>query len=218
MNAWHKAMGVGCALLAATACGGEAPETPRETAVENHTQAEKALLQALSDDALWTERARKDELRAHLQAVRVWRPEALVPVLVAHVDYQPVYKAIDAFNPPYNPSPKEMFPAATALAAIGLPAVPVILHEMRGLDRDPPVPPMSPMYMDAMRRRIRAIRRADCLARCLVNIYDVGGNGAEMACLRVQLGAQKATVAIKEKANLLKFLDHPAFRRPPAAP
>jgi hypothetical protein len=184
--------------------------------VENHAQAEKALLQALSDDAMWTEEAHKDELRAHLQAVRVLRPEGLVPALVAHIDYQPVYKAIDAFNPPYRPSPKEQFPAATALAAIGLPAVAAILHEMRGLDGDPPVPPMSPMYMDAMRRRGRAIRRANRLAFCLRDIYDVGGNGAQVAYLRIQLEAEKT--AGKERENLLKFLEHPAFLAPLPAP
>jgi len=119
-NATCKAVGLVCALTAAAACGGEAPQTPRETWVENHAQAEKALLRALSDEVLWTEEAHKDKLRAHLQATRVLRPAALVPVLIAHIDYTPVYKPSDAGNPPHRPSPEKRFPAAAALVAIGM--------------------------------------------------------------------------------------------------
>jgi len=156
-------------------------------------------------------------------------------VLVAHIDYVPFYgfknpeeirlyghEITDLTGHSVNTAApfEEWYPAAAALQAIGLPAVPLILDEMRRLEIPPRPPQTAPEVEQAMAAyaRQKPQGRADCLARCLVNIYDVGGNGAEMAYLRIQLEAQRATVATKEKANLLKFLDHPAFRPPPAAP
>ena len=205
---------------------------------KNHALAEGALQRILSNGAFWTKRAHKEELLACLRAARTLRSAALAPVLADHIDYIPVYDwkteiskearpGSEEWNRqfklwgeeyarwagagrPLGPPFEERYPAAAALIAISMPAVPAILDQMRHLDL-PPLPEKKPSegvsseYVTAVAKRRPVQYRASLLVRCLVGIYDAGGHGTGMAKHRVQLEAEKATG--KEKENLLRFLE-----------
>ena len=234
-----EAVILGALFLAATSVAFATPtsEGP-EVWSKNHEKAEEALQQAFTNEALWTKRAHKKELLACLRAARTLRSAALAPVLADHIDYIPVYDwrtevseearpLSEEWNREFNlwgeeltrwsgafrilpPPLEERYPAAAALIAIGMPAVPVILDQMRQLDL-PPLPEkkaseeVSSEYVRAVAKRGPVQCRASLMVRCLIEIYDAGGYGTGMAKHRVQLEAEKATG--KEKENLVRFLE-----------
>ena len=92
---------------------------------------EKALATFFSDDAVWRPE-RKDALLVRLQVAGLVRPKAIIPRLLAHLDYRD--EAYDKHKRP--PSPELRYPVYGALKKYGAAAIPDLITHLK---RDDPI-------------------------------------------------------------------------------
>jgi len=206
------------AVCTMVALGGLAASAPTPTtpspAQKDLGQVEEMtarLLARLQEETIWKEESRKTELLESLALARTLRAEALVPPLLEHITYMPVYKPLDiAELTQHMPKSGDLYPAWASLIAIGPPAVQPILEEMKRTDPSAPVDLRHPTMRG--QEMLEHKRRPGFLARCLRDVYYTGGHGAELAKLRLQLEIEKSSG--QAKVFLTKYLDHQAFRSP----
>jgi len=147
-----------------------------------------AVLVKLQDEKLWTEGARTKELLQNLSAAKSMRTSLLAPVLARHIAYTP-------FDPPpiSLTTTEILHPAYGILVTTGLPAVQAILDQLKVTDYKEQIKEDGP-------------RKHCLLVFSLIDIYNQGGRGSEMARRRIQL--ELDVTPEKGRDSLLEALKH----------
>jgi hypothetical protein len=169
------------------------PEVPREIGA-----ARMFLLKEMQKDSTWQPNDSEEERRLLrlLGAVGDLRISELAPTLARKITYEHRLRGTIS----------RFYPAHRALRRLGLEAIDPILSELKTFD----VPAKAliigklgeaktkeqQLVEDA---RLEAGLKRGLLVDCLIEIYDRGGFGSEIARRRVELEAAKATGKQKER-------------------
>jgi hypothetical protein len=123
---------------------------------------EKALLAALTQKSLWTEKA-WPEIETHLQAAKATRSSRVASVLAKHITYT-------RFGMRDKPYPLETrFPVYATLKGIGMPSVPGLLSQLRAINPK------------------ESSNEQSLILYCLADIYEEGGKGRQIARHRIEI-------------------------------
>ncbi|MBY0526605.1 MAG: hypothetical protein K2R98_24630 [Gemmataceae bacterium] len=164
---------------------GQAAKDDPDVLVRELRKREQIVLTRLKEDATWND-ANKVELVRMLQFVKDSRSGSFAPVLVKHLDYSP-YTSLDRTMPA-----RIRYPAYGALEAIGLPAVQVLLDELKTVDPEEP--------------KGRGRRLHNLIVYCLADIYNAGGYGRILAKQRIDLEIENTPE--KDRALLKEAAKH----------
>ena len=152
---------------------------------------EKALATFFSDVAVWRPE-RKDELLVRLQVAGVVRPKAIVPRLLAHLDYRD-----DAYDINKRlPIPELRYPVYGALKKYGAAAIPDLITHLK---RDDPI-------ADDRKASIEAYLSA----LLLIELSDDQDIGKSMARRRIRYEIDRFPKA--DFPQLKAVLDHPILK------
>ena len=151
--------------------------------VKIYQENSKAIIAKFSDGKIWHDENKHDELCKLMETVTILRLKPLAGLLAKHIGYN---RGTDKDNPLRNL--KRLYPVYTALKGIGLPSVQPLLDELKKIDPDL-----------KMRDRLKATthreefweilmisndRKSMLVLSCLAEIYDQGGHGKELVCVR----------------------------------
>ena len=157
-----------------------------------YKKQEKVLLAKLQNEEIWNDSKQSAELERLLQIAGVIKPAELAPVLVKHIDYfhsQGIRRFI-------KPGPIELiYPSYGILVRLGLPSVQPLLNELK---RD-----------SGERAKQLLSQKRNLIVHCIIEIYDEGGYGRELARRRIELELKHASKM--EQEALLEALEHPGL-------
>jgi len=166
---------------------------------DKYSSAKKYLIQELGKAELWADRAQNGVLTKHLVVAEWLRTDSLAPVLAKNIAYRAELPLIGPIR-----RRDQAFPAYAALRNIGLLAVKSIIVELKALDPN----------------RKRSDKKAEhfsdpllirnLLVYCLVEIYDQGGHGRDLARQRIDLEIRNSIGT--DKQRLINILDHPSLK------
>ncbi len=162
---------------------------PTGDLLQKYRDAEKVVVEKLSDEAIWKDNKQKESLLQYLDAAKKVRLEEVADVLVNHMEYTP-YALNDAFK-----IAEDRYPATAAIISIGLPSVPPLLKLLKSSSRDGD-------YISQLRHNLTI--------HCLIGIYGQGGYGGPLAKARLEL--ELKTTSGKEKLALQQALEHPRLK------
>ena len=159
---------------------------------------EKQAVKELVKEEIWSTSAQKGVLMEQLTAAALVRSPAIAPMLAKNITYAPSLRVSPI------PTLSRMYPAYAALRNIGVPAVRSIIDELKALDADKKV------TFDLSGRLSDPLLMRNLLVECLIEIYEQGGFGKELASQRIESEIKKASGA--EKQRLTKLLEHPSLK------
>lgn len=169
-------------LIALTA--GAQPQSGEEwdRAKADAAKQRDALVKRLSDEHLWLQPKREEELMACLKAARAFPDPRMTPILLKHLASGP--SAPGAGVDPFRMTLEDRVPVLGALASIGPSAIPEVVETLR---------------------KTESAKEVDLLALLVWAIYDGGGFGKELAVERLELELRNTKLP-KERENLQKAI------------
>ena len=144
-------------------------------------QKEKEILIKLQDEKTWMEPKNKDSLLSYLEMAKTIRSKAFVPILIPRLAYSPYSEENGKLV-----SNEVRYPVMNTLKEIGLPAVSALLEVAKNTDPDDGTP--RGVFKDHDRKVDgKGYVRHWLAVYCLVQIYNQGGFGQDLAKQRIEL-------------------------------
>jgi hypothetical protein len=156
-----------------------------EDVAQLYKAREKVLIGEFQKDELWRSQNDKKKLLELLKEARTLRSPRLAPILTKHIEYD----SQEGVELPPRMTFQDRFPVCGFLCDLGILGVPSVMERLRTVDGK---------------------RESNLLLMVLVETYDQGGFGKQLARKRIELEAERCKG--KERERLNRALKHSMFK------